>query len=90
MTTTTNRQWLLASRPRGEALASNFRLVEAAVPHRSELAEGQVLVQHHYLSLDPYLRGRMDDAKSYAKVQGQPIFAEELETEILRVMDEHE
>jgi NADPH-dependent curcumin reductase CurA len=64
--TTTNKQWLLVSRPKGEASATNFRLVETPVP---ALADGQVLVQHHYLSLDPYMRGRMDDAKSYAKPQ---------------------
>jgi hypothetical protein len=61
-----NKQWLLASRPQGEALASNFRLVETPLP---TLADGQVLVRHHFLSLDPYMRGRMDDAKSYAKPQ---------------------
>jgi NADPH-dependent curcumin reductase CurA len=61
-----NKQWLLASRPQGEALASNFRLVETPLP---ALADGQVLVRHHFLSLDPYMRGRMDDAKSYAKPQ---------------------
>jgi len=66
MTTQRNKQWLLVSRPKGEAVAGNFRLVEAEIP---ELREGQVLVQHHYLSLDPYMRGRMDDAKSYAKPQ---------------------
>ncbi len=66
MTTTTNKQWLLASRPTGEATADNFRLVETAVP---ELADGQVLVRHHYMSLDPYMRGRMNDAKSYAQPQ---------------------
>lgn len=66
MATTTNQQWLLVSRPKGEATADNFRLVEAAIP---ALADGQVLVRHHYLSLDPYMRGRMDDAKSYAKPQ---------------------
>ena len=66
MTTTTNRQILLVSRPQGEAAAANFRLVEAPVP---ALADGQVLVRHHYLSLDPYMRGRMNDAKSYAKPQ---------------------
>ena len=64
--TTTNRQWHLASRPAAEAQASNFRLVEAPLP---ALAEGQVLVQHHFLSLDPYMRGRMNDAKNYAKPQ---------------------
>jgi NADPH-dependent curcumin reductase CurA len=64
--TTINRQWLLASRPKGEATTDNFRLVEAAVP---ELKDGEVLVRHHYLSLDPYMRGRMNDAKSYAAPQ---------------------
>ncbi len=64
--TTTNQQWLLVSRPQGAALASNFRLVEVPVP---ALSQGQVMVRHHYLSLDPYMRGRMDDSKSYAKPQ---------------------
>jgi NADPH-dependent curcumin reductase CurA len=67
---TTNRQWQLASRPTGEASASNFRLVEAPVP---EVGDGQVLVRHHYLSLDPYMRGRMNEGKSYA--QPQPLDA---------------
>ncbi len=66
MTTIMNKQWLLASRPSGEAKADNFRLVEAPVP---ELADGEVLVRHHFLSLDPYMRGRMNDAKSYAQPQ---------------------
>lgn len=61
-----NRQFLLDSRPRGEASASNFKLVTGETP---PLQDGQVLVRHHYLSLDPYMRGRMDDAKSYAKPQ---------------------
>ena len=64
--TTINKQWLLASRPKGEATVDNFRLVETTVP---ALAEGQVLVRHHYLSLDPYMRMRMNDAKSYAAPQ---------------------
>jgi NADPH-dependent curcumin reductase CurA len=62
----TNKQFLLTSRPSGEATAANFTLVETPVP---ELAEGEVLVRHHYLSLDPYMRGRMNDAKSYAPPQ---------------------
>jgi NADPH-dependent curcumin reductase len=61
-----NKQMTLDNRPQGEASASNFKLVEVATP---ELAEGQVLVQHHYLSLDPYMRGRMNDSKSYAAPQ---------------------
>ncbi|HNW61861.1 MAG TPA: NADP-dependent oxidoreductase [Piscinibacter sp.] len=67
---TMNKQWLLASRPSGEASAGNFRLVETALP---SLQDGQVLVRHHFLSLDPYMRGRMSDAKSYA--QPQPLDA---------------
>jgi len=56
-----NKQILLVSRPQGEASADNFRLVEAQT---SALAEGQVLVRHHYLSLDPYMRGRMHEGKA--------------------------
>src|SRR3954465_8834505 len=63
---TVNRQILLVSRPLGEPRAENFRLVETPVP---ALADGEVLVRHHYLSLDPYMRGRMSDAKSYAAPQ---------------------
>jgi NADPH-dependent curcumin reductase CurA len=70
MSSIINRQWLLASRPTGEPTAANFRLVETPVP---DLKEGQVLVRHHYLSLDPYMRGRMNESKSYA--QPQPLDA---------------
>ena len=63
---TINRQILLASRPKGEPSAENFKLVETPV---APLADGQVLVRHHFLSLDPYMRGRMNDAKSYAAPQ---------------------
>jgi NADPH-dependent curcumin reductase CurA len=62
----TNRQQLLDNRPEGEAVASNFKLVTAQTP---PLKDNQVLVRHHYLSLDPYMRGRMNDAKSYAQPQ---------------------
>jgi NADPH-dependent curcumin reductase CurA len=61
-----NRQWLLASRPRGPVEASNFRLVEGQVP---ALRDGQLLVKVLYLSLDPYMRARMDEARSYAPSQ---------------------
>ena len=57
---------VLASRPRGAVVPENFRLEEVEVP---VLAEGQLLVRNHYLSLDPYMRGRMSDAKSYAAPQ---------------------
>ncbi|WP_250439719.1 NADP-dependent oxidoreductase [Caballeronia sp. AZ1_KS37] len=61
-----NRQILLVSRPQREASVSNFRLVETPL---APLKDGEVRVRNHYLSLDPYMRGRMDDAKSYAAPQ---------------------
>ncbi len=61
-----NHRIVLASRPAAEAEAANFRLEEAPVP---ALADGQALVRHHYLSLDPYMRMRMNDVKSYAAPQ---------------------
>ena len=61
-----NKQILLDNRPQGEATASNFKLATADTP---ALQDGQVLVRHHYMSLDPYMRGRMNDAKSYAQPQ---------------------
>ncbi len=61
-----NQQILLDNRPVAEAVASNFKLVSHPTP---ELQDGQVLVRHHFLSLDPYMRGRMNDAKSYAQPQ---------------------
>jgi NADPH-dependent curcumin reductase CurA len=63
---TLNKQIHLASRPDGEPTAANFRFVDAPVP---QLRDGQVLVRNHFLSLDPYMRGRMNDAKSYAVPQ---------------------
>ena len=54
---------VLASRPDGAPVPDNFRLEDAPIPTP---AEGEVLVEVMYLSLDPYMRGRMDDAKSYA------------------------
>jgi len=62
----TNKQWLLASRPAGSPTVDNFRLVEAPVP---EIGPDEVLVRNHYMSLDPYMRMRMNDAKSYAAPQ---------------------
>src|SRR5690606_40206029 len=66
---TVNHQILLDSRPQGEATAANFKLVDSPVPAPGSLLDGQVLVRHHYLSLDPYMRGRMNDSKSYAEPQ---------------------
>ena len=64
MTAEKNRQILLASRPRGEPGPDNFKLVETAVP---EAGPGQMLLHTVYLSLDPYMRGRMDAGASYAQ-----------------------
>ncbi|MGQ0731565.1 NADP-dependent oxidoreductase [Acidovorax sp.] len=61
-----NQQIVLDNRPQGEAVASNFKLVATDTP---ALQDGQVLVRHHYLSLDPYMRGRMNESKSYAASQ---------------------
>ena len=62
-----NQQIVLDNRPQGEAVASNFKLVATDTP---ALKEGEVLVRHHFLSLDPYMRGRMNESKSYAASQG--------------------
>jgi NADPH-dependent curcumin reductase len=62
-----NQQILLDNRPQGEATVDNFKLVTNDTP---ALSDGQVLVKHHFLSLDPYMRGRMNDSKSYAASQG--------------------
>ena len=62
----THRQIVLASRPKGEVTPENFRLVEAEL---APLTDGQVRVRNHFLSLDPYMRGRMNDSKSYAASQ---------------------
>jgi len=60
---TINRRIVLASRPTAAPVAENFRLEEVAVPVP---AQGQFLLRTDYLSLDPYMRGRMSDAPSYA------------------------
>ncbi len=60
----TNRRIVLAARPHGTPVPENFRLETASVP---EPVEGQVLLRTAYLSLDPYMRGRMSDAPSYAE-----------------------
>lgn len=62
----TYQRIVLAARPMGGVAADNFRLESLPVP---EIAEGQLLVRNHYLSLDPYMRMRMEDVKSYAAPQ---------------------
>ena len=59
-----NKAWTLASFPTGWVSEENFRLVEAAAPQPKE---GEVLVKNLWLSLDPYMRGRMSEQKSYVK-----------------------
>ena len=63
----TNKGFVLAARPKGEAKESDFRFFSKDT---SEPAEGQVLVKNLWMSLDPYMRGRMDESKSYAASQG--------------------
>ena len=59
-----NRQILLKSRPEGAPSLDNFELAQRPMP---EPADGEVLIRTLYLSLDPYMRGRMSAAKSYAR-----------------------
>ncbi len=61
-----NKQIVLDSRPTDKVSAAHFRAQEAAMPHAGE---GEIVVRQHYLSLDPYMRGRLSEAKSYAKPQ---------------------
>ncbi|WP_433343502.1 NADP-dependent oxidoreductase [Micromonospora sp. CA-111912] len=60
---TVNREIHLASRPQGWPTAENFRLVETEVPTPGP---GQLVVRNQFMSVDPYMRGRMNDVKSYA------------------------
>ncbi|GAB7008123.1 NADP-dependent oxidoreductase [Halorubrum trueperi] len=62
--TNTNRKWLLAERPEGEPDMDSFELRETDVPSP---APGELLVRTRFLSVDPYMRGRMRDAESYAE-----------------------
>src|SRR5215472_17450960 len=61
-----NEQALLARRPHGSVEEDDFRIVETEVP---PLREGQMLTTVQYLSLDPYMHGRMEESKSYAAPQ---------------------
>ena len=64
MTASLARQIVLAARPQGKPQLTDFRLEETEIPTP---ASGQLLLAVQHLSLDPYMRGRMDDRKSYAK-----------------------
>ena len=63
----TSTRVTLASRPLGKPTEANFQIDRKPV---REIADGEVLLQILFLSLDPYMRGRMDDAKSYAAPVG--------------------
>jgi NADPH-dependent curcumin reductase CurA len=56
------RAWHLMNRPQGTPTAENFALKDVELP---PLADGQIRVRNHWLSVDPYMRGRMNDVKSY-------------------------
>jgi NADPH-dependent curcumin reductase CurA len=78
------RQIVLAARPKGRPQLSDFRLEEVRIPTPDS---GQVLLAVLYLSLDPYMRGRMDDRKSYAKpVQVGDVMVGEA---VARVIESH-
>jgi len=80
-----NRQVLLASRPQGAVSPENFRIVEVPVP---EPGEGEALVRNEWLSLDPYMRGRMSDAKSYvAPVEVGAVMVGQTVGEVVRSRD---
>jgi len=67
-----NRQVVLASRPQGEPVPANFSIVETDMPSPRD---GEILLKALYLSLDPYMRGRMSDARSYVPpfAVGEPL-----------------
>ncbi len=69
-----NRRVLLASRPEGPVTRDNFELDEQAVP---DPGDGQLLIRNLYMSVDPYMRGRMNDVESYISPfqVGQPLEA---------------
>ena len=62
MTTLTSREWALASRPVGMPTQENFQMLTTEVPAP---AEGQIQVRNSWMSVDPYMRGRMMDRESY-------------------------
>src|SRR5271155_2280515 len=63
VTSTVNRQFVLASRPVGLPEEANFKMIETPIP---ELQDGEFLARAMYISVDPYMRGRISQARSYA------------------------
>ncbi len=78
MSNALNTRILLARRPHGEPVDADFEIETQPVPSADELADGEILIKVLWLSLDPYMRGRMNDMKSYAPPIeiGQPIVGE--------------
>ena len=60
----TMQTWVLKSRPVGAPTLDNWEMVEEAIP---TAGEGEYVAETLWLSIDPYMRGRMNDAKSYAQ-----------------------
>jgi len=84
---TGNKQVLLASRPRGTVTEEDFRIVEAPI---ATPTAGEVLVRNEWLSLDPYMRGRMNDVKSYApSVQLNELMVGQTVGEVIESRDPH-
>ena len=85
MTEAKNRQIILVSRPHGEPKLENFRLAEAPIP---AIGPGQVLLKTKFLSLDPYMRGRMNAAKSMSPrlPSASPLAAKRLARSSLRII----
>ena len=75
MTSPMNTRVLLAKRPQGEPKDADFEIDRQPLP---ELGEGEILIHNHWLSIDPYMRGRMNDARSYAPPAklGEPMIGE--------------
>lgn len=65
----TSREWHLVARPNGWPVPSDFALRETPV---AEPAPGRILVRNLFMSVDPYMRGRMNDVKSYTPVPARP------------------
>ena len=78
-----NKQVLLASRPSGWVSLDNFTVTEGEV---GEPGDGEVLVRNIFMSVDPYMRGRMNDAKSYAEPVPVDLSGEVKRFEIERMM----
>src|SRR5688572_12404122 len=84
----TGREVRLAARPKGEPVVTDFDVATVEVP---EPSEGQVLVRNLYMSVDPYMRGRMNDVKSYVPPfqLGQPLDGGAVGEVVASTVDSH-